>query len=279
MYADLHIHTTCSDGSFSPSLVPHHAIKNDLHVISITDHDSVDGVVTAIKEGEECGVEVIPGIEVSTTIDTGEVHILGYFIDYTNESFLKRLRQIQDIRIDRMSVMVDRLKKLMIDIDMNELIQYASTSSIGRLHLACFLTERGIVESVYEAFDKYIGSGKPAYEKVNALSLEEGIELILDGGGIPVLAHPGLTKRDDLIPEMVQSGLLGLEVYHGGHSDRDIFHYLKMAKDKGLLVTGGSDCHGERKPDMLIGKIKLPIHFVDKLRADSGKMKILTHEL
>src|SRR3990172_12251709 len=168
MYADLHINTTYSDVSFPPAVIIRHAVRNNLKIISITDHDSVDGIAASIEEGEKSGVEVIPGIEISTTVDTGEIHILGYFIDYTDESFLKRLRQIQDIRIDRMSVMIDRLKKLMIDIDINELIQYAPTTSIGRLHLAYFLKERGIVESVYEAFDRYIGSGKPAYKKVDA---------------------------------------------------------------------------------------------------------------
>lgn len=266
MYADLHIHTAYSDGSFTPATIIRHAVKNNLKVISITDHDSVDGIVASIKEGEKNDIEVIPGIEISTTVDSGEVHMLGYFIDYEDEYFLKSLKRIQEIRLKRMSVMVDKLKRLMIDIDLNELIEYAASSSIGRLHLAHFLKKKGIVGSAYEAFDRYIGSGKPAYEKMNALSPEEGIELISNAGGIPVLAHPGLTKRDDLIDEMIQSGLRGLEVYHSGHSEEDTNRYFQMAGDKGLLVTGGSDCHGEKKLNMLMGRIKLPIQFVDRLK-------------
>ncbi|MBI3813392.1 MAG: PHP domain-containing protein [Nitrospinae bacterium] len=269
MYADLHIHTTCSDGSFSPSTVLHHAIKNDLSIISITDHDSVDGVAVSIIEGEKSGIEVIPGIEVSATVETGEVHLLGYFIDYTNEALLKELRRIQDIRMNRLSVMVSKLKNLSIEIDLNELIEYASASSIGRLHLAHFLKKKGVVGSVYEAFEKYIGSGKPAYEKVNALSPKDGIKLISSAGGVPVFAHPGLTMRDDLISDMIQSGLRGLEVYHSSHSDEDTYRYFKMAKDNGLLITGGSDCHGDRKLNISMGRVKLPIQFVDRLRENS----------
>jgi predicted metal-dependent phosphoesterase TrpH len=266
MYADLHIHTTCSDGSFHPAIVLHHAVKNDLHAISITDHDSVEGVALSMKEGEKNAIEVIPGVEISTTVDSGEVHLLGFFIDYTDEFFLKRLKRVQEIRIDRMSAMINKLKRLMIHIDFDEFIRYASTSSIGRLHLANYLVKKGVVGSVYEAFDRYIGSGKPAYEKVNALSYREGIELILGAGGIPALAHPGLTKRDDLIDEMMKWGLTAIEVYHSGHSDEDTYHYFQIAKEKHLLITGGSDCHGERKGNILMGKTKLPFQFVDRLK-------------
>ena len=266
MYADLHIHTAYSDGSFTPATIIRHAVKNNLKIISITDHDSVDGIAASIKEGEKNNIEVIPGIEISTTVDTGEIHILGYFIDYEDEYFVKNLKRIQEIRLKRMSVMVDKLNRLMIDIDLNELIEYAASSSIGRLHLAHFLKKKGIVGSAYEAFDRYIGSGKPAYEKMNALSPEEGIELISNAGGIPVLSHPGLTRRDDLIDEMIHAGLRGLEVYHSGHSEEDTNRYFQMTRDKGLLVTGGSDCHGEKKLNMLMGRIKLPIQFVDRLK-------------
>ena len=266
MYADLHIHTAYSDGSFLPATIIRHAVKNNLKIISITDHDSVDGIAASIEEGEKSCVEVIPGIEISTTVDTGEIHILGYFIDYEDEYFVKNLKRIQEIRLKRMSVMVDKLNRLMIDIDLNELIEYAASSSIGRLHLAHFLKKKGIVGSAYEAFDRYIGSGKPAYEKMNALSPEEGIELISNAGGISVLAHPGLTRRDDLIDEMIHAGLRGLEVYHSGHSEEDTNRYFQMTKDKGLLITGGSDCHGEKKLNILMGRVKLPIQYVDRLK-------------
>ncbi len=275
MYADLHIHTAYSDGSFLPATIIRHAVKNNLKIISITDHDSVDGIAASIKEGEKNNIEVIPGIEISTTVDSGEVHILGYFIDYTDEYFLKSIRRIQEIRLKRMSVMVDKLKRLMIDIDLNELIEYAASSSIGRLHLAHFLKKEGIVGSVYEAFDRYIGSGKPAYEKMNALTPEEGIELISNAGGIPVLAHPGLTKRDDLIDEMIYAGLRGLEVYHSGHSEEDTNRYFQMTRDKGLLITGGSDCHGEKKLNMLMGRVKLPIQYVDRLKEETLNINLL----
>jgi len=266
MYADLHIHTAYSDGSFLPATIIRHAVKNNLKIISITDHDSVDGITASIDEGEKNGVEVIPGIEISTAVDTGEIHILGYFIDYTDEYFLKNLKRIQEARVKRMSVMIDKLREQMIDIDFDELIGYASSSSICRLHLAHFLRRKGVVGTVYEAFDRYIGSGKPAYEKMNALTPEEGIGLISDAGGIPVLAHPALTRKDDLIDAMIYAGLRGLEVYHSGHSEEDTNRYFHIAKDKGLLITGGSDCHGEKKLNILIGRVKLPIHFVDRLK-------------
>ena len=275
MYADLHIHTAYSDGSFLPATIIRHAVKNNLKIISITDHDSVDGIAASIEEGEKSCVEVIPGIEISTTVDTGEIHILGYFIDYEDEYFVKNLKRIQEIRLKRMSVMVDKLNRLMIDIDLNELTEYAASSSIGRLHLAHFLKKKGIVGSAYEAFDRYIGSGKPAYEKMNALSPEEGIELISNAGGISVLAHPGLTRRDDLIDAMIYTGLRGLEVYHSGHSEEDTNRYFQMTKDKGLLVTGGSDCHGEKKLNILMGRVKLPIQYVDRLKAEVSNIKFI----
>ena len=275
MYADLHIHTAYSDGSFLPATIIRHAVKNNLKIISITDHDSVDGIAASIEEGEKSCVEVIPGIEISTTVDTGEIHILGYFIDYEDEYFVKNLKRIQEIRLKRMSVMVDKLNRLMIDIDLNELIEYAASSSIGRLHLAHFLKKKGIVGSAYEAFDRYIGSGKPAYEKMNALSPEEGIELISNAGGISVLAHPGLTRRDDLIDAMIYTGLRGLEVYHSGHSEEDTNRYFQMTKDKGLLITGGSDCHGEKKLNILMGRVKLPIQYVDRLKDEVSNIKFI----
>ena len=275
MYADLHIHTIYSDGSFPPAVIIRHAVKNNLKIISITDHDSVDGIAASIEEGEKSGVEVIPGIEISTTVDTGEIHILGYFIDYTDEYFLKSLKRIQEIRIKRMSVMVDKLKKLAVDIDFDELIEYVSNNSICRLHLAHFLKKKGIVGSVYEAFDRYIGSGKPAYEKMNALTPEEGIELISNAGGVSILAHHGLTRRDDLIDAMIYTGLNGLEVYHSGHSEEDTNRYFQMTKDKGLLVTGGSDCHGEKKLNILMGRVKLPIQYVDRLKAEVSNIKFI----
>ena len=275
MYADLHIHTAYSDGSFTPATIIRHAVKNNLKIISITDHDSVDGIAASIKEGEKNNIEVIPGIEISTTVDTGEIHILGYFIDYEDEYFVKNLKRIQEIRLKRMSVMVDKLNRLMIDIDLNELIEYAASSSIGRLHLAHFLKKKGIVGSAYEAFDRYIGSGKPAYEKMNALSPEEGIELISNAGGISVLAHPGLTRRDDLIDAMIYTGLRGLEVYHSGHSEEDTNRYFQMTKDKGLLITGGSDCHGEKKLNILMGRVKLPIQYVDRLKDEVSNIKFI----
>ena len=269
-YADLHLHTTFSDGFFSPNEVLKNACKYHLKAISITDHETVDGVSIAVSEANQYGIEVIPGIELSASIGDGEIHLLGYFIDYQDAALQKTLAELKEKRKDRLKKIVDNLAAQDVHVDFDALVKFASPGTMGRLHLAHFLYKNKIVSHVYEAFDKYIGSNKPAFEKTDALTPQEAIALILNYKGIPVLAHPESGHLDDLIRSLISMGLKGLEVFHPKFDKKDSQYLLAIAKKYALLATGGSDCHGEGKLTPSIGKIKLPYAYVEKLKDHAG---------
>ena len=269
-YADLHLHTTFSDGFFSPDIVLKNASKYRFKTISITDHETVDGTAASISEANKYGIEVIPGIELSASTEEGEIHILGYCIDYKNIAFRKTLTELKEKRKNRLKKIVENLISQGVHLDFDSLLKFAGPGTIGRLHLAHFLYKNKIVSHVYEAFNEYIGSDKPAYEKVDALTPRESIELILNAGGIPVLAHPESEHLDDLIRSLISMGLKGMEVFHSKFNKKHSQYLLTVAKKYDLLVTGGSDCHGEAKLAPLIGKIKLPYFYVEKLKNYAG---------
>lgn len=275
--ADLHLHTTFSDGSSTPDEIVKGAAKLGFEVISITDHDTVDGVTEAVESGLNYGIEVIPGIEISCSYETGNIHILGYFIDHKNPLFLDLLNQLKLTRTKRMKDMIEKLNKSGIKLDPDRFFEESTAVSIGRLHLAMYMVRKKFVGSLYEAFECYIGDGKPAYIKIDAFNLEKGIALITQNGGIAVYAHPGKTNRDDLIPELVRYGIRGIEIYSPAHSLEQICHYLKMAQEEGLLVTGGSDYHGYKKNNRLIGKIRVSMEKINLLKTD--KKIILPREI
>lgn len=265
-YADLHLHTIYSDGSMQPYEVLQYAEKYKFKAVSITDHDTVSGIEESIKEGKRLNIEVISGIELSAVVEEEEIHILGYCIDWQDSRFLNELARLKVKRENRIKKMLAHLERLNIKINIDELINFAGSGTIGRLHLAHFLCNKGIVDTVYEAFDKYIGKHKPAYERVNALTVKEAIELIIKYGGIPVYAHPALNRMDSIIPSMIEYGLGGIEVYHSSQSKKELETYMALAEENGLLVTGGSDCHGKGKLNILIGKVKLPYYYVEMLK-------------
>ena len=266
-YADLHLHTTFSDGFLSPEVVLKNAFIHHLKAISITDHETVEGVAIAVSEAKQYGIEVIPGIELSASTGDGEIHLLGYFIDCQDVALQKTLIELKKKRKDRLKKIVNNLSAQDVHIDFDALLKFAGPGTIGRLHLAHFLCRNKVVSHIYEAFDKYIGSDKPAYEKVDALTPQEAIKLILSAGGIPVLAHPESEPLDDLIRSLISIGLKGLEVYHSKFDKKDSQYLLAIAKKYDLFVTGGSDCHGKGKLSPLIGKIKLPYAYVEKLKS------------
>ena len=269
-HADLHLHTTFSDGFLSPEDVLKNAFIHRLKAISITDHETVEGVAIAVSEAKQYGIEVIPGIELSASTGAGEIHLLGYFIDYQDVTLQKTLAELKKKRKNRLKKIVNNLSAQDVHVDFDALLKFAGPGTMGRLHLAHFLCRNKIVSHIYEAFDKYISSDKPAYEKVDALTPQEAIKLILSAGGIPVLAHPESKHLDDLIRSLTSIGLKGLEVYHSKFDKKDSQCLLAMARKHDLLVTGGSDCHGEGKLIPLIGKIKLPYAYVEKLKNHAG---------
>jgi len=255
---DLHIHTVYSDGTFTPEEVVKLAKEKGLIAISITDHDSVAGIEEALKAGERWELEVVPGVEMSTDVGEDEIHILGYYLDWKHKEFLDKLDFLQEVRIKRNEKLLKRLKELGMWIDPRELDRLAPKGVVSRLHIARCMVEKGYVRSIDEAFEEWLNPGKPAYIERIKISPFEVIGLILEAGGIPVLAHPFLSRRDDLIPRLVEAGLEGIEAYHSTHDVKITRHYIEIAHKYDLIVTGGSDCHGEAKDEVLIGKVYVP---------------------
>ena len=272
-FADLHLHTKYSDGLSSPEEVVERSKKIGLKAIAITDHDSIMGIESGLKAGEKNGIEVIPSVELTATEGNEDIHILGYFIDWRDKNLEKKILKIKKLREERMLRMIKKLKDLGVYIDVDRFMAFSGDGCVGRLHLARFLKNEGWVSSLFEAFDRFIGNGKPAYIEIDALSFKEAIDIILKAKGIPVFAHPGLQRRDHLIPEMMRFGLKGLEIYHPSHTSEDIKHYLNIAEKYDLVITGGSDCHGNYNSDILIGKTKLPMSYVERLKELAVKIK------
>jgi len=268
--ADLHIHTTASDGAFSVSEVLEEARKLGLSAIAITDHDSVEALPRASALAPRYGIELIPGIEISVELEDSEVHLLGYCIDYEDPAFQKRLSDFRKARKERVEKMVKKLNELGLPLDMDELLPGQMTGAVGRLHVALALYRAGHVKTVPEAFRKYIGLKGPAYLPKSKISPKEAMDMILRLGGVPVLAHPGSLNRDEIIPELVSLGLAGLEVYYPSHNQRQVNHYLELARFHDLLVTGGSDCHGPNKGKILMGSVRIPYDLVERLKEKAG---------
>jgi predicted metal-dependent phosphoesterase TrpH len=263
--ADLHLHTYFSDGTFSPAQLVEEAKKAGLCCIAVTDHDCVLGIGPTI-ECAGSSLEVIPGIELTAEIDSNELHILGYFIDRDSPPLLAELIQINEIRKNRVHEILDKLKKLGVNLDPQDVFSIAGQGSVGRLHIARAMYNKGIVSNIYEAFNRYIGNKGPAYVGKFSLIPQEAIKLILEAKGVPVLAHPHNSACDEFIPSFVRAGLKGLEVYYPEYSEPIISYYLQIANKYGLLLTGGSDCHGDAKPDVKLGKISIPYGLVEKIK-------------
>lgn len=264
--ADLHIHTYLSDGTFSPKQVLEISHKLGIACIAITDHDSIDGIEPVLKLAKSYEIEVIPGVELTAEVGDNEVHIIGYYIDWRDKGFGAKLKALRHARVERIKKMVEKLAEFGINIEAKEVFEFAGPGAVGRLHLAQVMYQKGLVASIDEAFRKYIRNHGPCYVKKFTLSPREAIEMIKSVGGIPVLAHPHLLKMDELIPSFIRDGLQGIEVYHSDHLDQATQRYEKLAHKYGLLITGGSDCHGLGKKEVLIGKVKLPYSLVEKLK-------------
>lgn len=272
-YADLHVHTFYSDSTFSPEEVVSCAKDKSLDAIAICDHDSVDGIEPCIKAGRLAGVEIIPGIELTVEKSDAEIHMLGYFVDWQAEWFRKKLKNIQNHRIERIHKMVDKLNDNGFNMAPDDVFRIAGKGSVGRLHLAQAMLNTGKVRTFREVFDKYIGFLKPCYVANIRFSPREAIEMLLKAGGVPVLAHPDVTGKDEYISELIGYGLRGIEVYHTEHKPSISKRYEKIALDHGLLMTGGSDCHGMGKGRVLMGGVKVPYELVEKLKLESEKIR------
>lgn len=264
--ADLHVHTNLSDGTFPPHEVIAYASKIGLDCIAICDHDVIDGIAPSLEAGERYNLEVIPGIELTAEKNGYEIHMLGFFVDWKNEAFKNRLEMLCVQRRKRICEMVDKLNQHGIPITAEDVFKIGGDGSVGRLHLAIALYRQGHTATIDDAFRKYIGHKKPCYVSKINLTPEDAIGEIIKAKGIPVLAHPGILAKDEFIPSYVKSGLMGIEVYHTDHGAAAVKRYEEIAKAHGLLMTGGSDCHGLGKGKILMGSITVPYELVEKLK-------------
>ncbi|MFH1198677.1 MAG: PHP domain-containing protein [Candidatus Omnitrophota bacterium] len=271
-FADLHLHTNASDGTFTPEEVVLKSKKSGLAAISIVDHDTVDALDAALKIAKDNEIEIIPGIELSAECDGKEIHILGYLIDHRNNDLTAKIKILKTNRIDRVHKITEKLKDLGVALSPKTVFDIAQDGIISRLHIARALVEAGAVTTTGEAFRRYIGDSSPAYVLGFKMQPEETISLIKNAGGIPVLAHPYSLHSDELTLKLIEFGIMGLEVYYPEHSQGMINFYLDLAKKYNLLVTGGSDCHGAAKPEVKIGSIKIPYNLVERLKEVKDKM-------
>jgi hypothetical protein len=261
-FADLHIHTRASDGKVTAEEAVWIAHQVRLAAISIADHDTVSGIEAALKVGKEYGIEVIPGVELSSEVKGTELHFLGYFIDWRKKWFQNKLSEFKEARKNRAKEILEKLQRLGMEIPYEVLISLDG-KVLGRPHIAQIMLDWGYVKTIDEAFDKYLGLGKPAYVKKFPLSPAEAIRMIRRLEGIPVLAHPVFAHADDMLPELIELGLRGIEVYYSRHDAQTIDHYEKLAQKHGLLITGGSDAHG---PEILMGSVRIPYSLVEELK-------------
>ncbi|WP_100399119.1 PHP domain-containing protein [Bacillus sp. FJAT-44742] len=253
MQADLHMHSTASDGGYSPAKLMEKCKEAGIHIVALTDHDTTNGVKEAQAAGEQLGLTVIPGIELSTKWKGKSVHMLGYGVNIEDAAFQEVLEGQRQMRNKRMEVMLERLQGAGVTLQEEDVLRYVDGGSVGRPHVAKALIDRGYVKEVSEAFDKYLGEGKPAYvSKAKEFTPEEAISLIHQAGGLAVVAHPGYYGLDEDIEKWVhQSGLDGVEIEHRDHDPEERKHYEKLTSKleketkKTLLRTGGSDFHHE----------------------------------
>jgi predicted metal-dependent phosphoesterase TrpH len=273
--ADLHIHSTASDGKLAPADVVREAAGRGLNFIALADHDSIDGIAPALAAASAFpGLKVIPGVEISTDIAEGEVHMLGYFIDYNDPEFNAALDRFKKSRLQRGQKMVAKLEKLGINIDWQRVMEIAGTSTIGRPHIAQAMLEKGYITSFKQAFDKYLGRNRPAYVEREKMTPGEAVGLIIKAKGLPVLAHPlTLPDPEAITKELKAGGLVGIEAYYDGYTPEEVSRLLALARRHELLVTGGSDYHGLDATETAIGGADLPIEAVEKLIALAKQRK------
>lgn len=245
---DLHIHTNHSDGFYSPEEIVLKAKENELEAISITDHDNLSGINDAIEKGNEIGIEVIPGLEISSDIKDREIHILGYFIQTDSQELERYLNFFRVERLKRATRIVNKLNLLGISLSIDDVMEVAKNSAVGRPHIAQAMLNRGLISSYYEAFNKYIGNGGPAFEKKVHISPQSAFKIISDAGGLSFIAHPGYME-ESLLKELIDEGVDGIEVIHSSHSQHQVRFYRGIVNEYFLLECGGSDFHGGKRND------------------------------
>ena len=276
MFADLHLHTNFSDGTYTPEELAAFGRQHGLAAMSLTDHDTIDGCTRMAAACQTVGIEFISGSELTAELNGNELHLLAYCVDVRNPKLLTEMSRFQAVRQNRIREMVARLNQLHIPLRADAVFALANCLSPGRPHVARALVQAGFCTSLDEAFNRFLKKGKPAWVPKFKMSALDAIALIHQAGGLAVMAHPGLNRTDDIIPDLVAAGLDGLECFHSKHSTSTAEHYLMLADQYHLLVTGGSDCHGMNKGKPLIGTIKLPYEHVERLKHKVAERKLAT---
>lgn len=265
--ADLHTHTTHSDGHHAPAELVRRAKEAGVAILGIADHDSVGALDEAIEAGRALGIEVIPGMELSASSPDGELHILGYFMDHRSPLLTEALAIFRRKRLDRVERIVGKLNRMKIPLTVESVLAEATGDSVGRPHIASALVNGGHAATYHQAFSRFIGDGRPAFEKKEEFSPEETIRLIAAAGGLSFLAHPGRNVEEPLLRRLIASGLDGIETCHPSHSAELTHYYRGIASEYFLLESGGSDYHGGMKnDDHLLGRIGVPASAVDMMR-------------
>jgi len=273
---DLHVHSTASDGRFSPEEIVRKAAELGLTVIALADHDSADGIVPALEAAKAFPwLKIIPCVEISTDTPNGEVHVLGYFIDYTNHELKVALKRFRRSRRGRAQGMIAKLADLGIQIEWQRVQEIAGGDSIGRPHIAQAMLEKGYITSLSEAFTKYIGQGGPAYVEREKMTPVEAVELIVRAGGLPVLAHPfTVADPEALVIELKTAGLVGIEAYYNGYTADETSSLVSLADKHNLIASGGSDYHGlEADNETMIGGVEVPMESAERLIALAGPQR------
>jgi 3',5'-nucleoside bisphosphate phosphatase len=270
---DLHVHSNISDGRLSPAELVRQAAKIGLRVLSLTDHDAVDGTAPAMAAAAAFpGLLMIPGVEISTDLPEGEAHVLGYYIDYTSPILREALERFRTSRQTRARRMIEKLAGLGVAIDWGRVQEIAGDGTIGRPHIARAMLEKGYIKTLEEAFDKYLGHGGPAYVARDKMTPEEAIELVVSAGGLPVLAHPfTVGDPEAMVPRLKPAGLVGIEAYYKDNTPEQTQSTLRLAAKYGLIATGGSDYHGNDAGEVGLGGVEVPMEAVARLAALAAK--------
>lgn len=265
--ADLHLHTTFSDGTDAPQRLMEMVQRAGLSAAAITDHDNTDAMAIAAPIAERLSIELIPGIEMSASADGVEVHVLGFLMDLQHPGLQRHLVAQQQRRVRRVHEMIKQLQDVGVQITAEEVLTLAGDGTVGRPHVARTLLKHGYVSAMSEAFTKYLSPGKPGFVSGSQHTPDEIFRTIRAAGGVPVLAHPVYLRNDALIESFIEQGLAGLEVYHPGHPPELTQHYERIADRFRLLKTGGSDYHGDAKEGAPVGAVKIPYELIERLRA------------
>lgn len=255
---DLHVHSTYSDGTLTPEELVLRAKQFNLSAMALTDHDTIDGVHEAVEAGKKYHLEVIPGVELSTFFNNKEIHIVGLYIHYTNEHFQKELKTLRDVRRNRNVQMCEKFTQLGMPLNYEEMEKKYEDAVITRAHFADFLLEKGYIKNRNEAFDRFIGPSGPCYVPRKKMDPADAIHLIQSAGGVPILAHPvlyhlGNEQMKKLMDYLCEAGIVGLEAIYSTYTMGEEIQMQKLAKERGLIISGGSDYHGANKPHIELG--------------------------